>query len=251
MVVIGSALVAGATSASAGSGVRVQPIEGRTWVLDQKASNLETIAPEFLVTALFDQGTLSGSSGCNNYNTTYVATRTRLRVMQAIAQTLKACGGEADNVEASYLARIPTARSYRVRGSRLTIRTSTRGADLIYRALSAKALLGDWTVTSYFRPGSITSVLAGTAVTASFDGKTMSGNSGCNTYSGPYKTDSTKIEIGPVAATQKACADNAVNQQEAEYLAALDTVRSFGVDGNGVTLFRADGGIAVTMTRQS
>jgi heat shock protein HslJ len=220
-------------------------------VLDQKASNLETVAPEFLVTALFDDGRLSGSSGCNSYNAAYTATRTRLRVSGPVASTLKACGGEADNVEASYLARIPTARSYRVRGSRLTIRTSTKGADLIYRALSAKALLGDWTVTSYFRPGAITSVLVGTTITATFDGKTMNGNAGCNDYNGPYKTDGTKIEIGPVASTLKACADNAVNQQETEYLAALDQVREFGVDANGVTLFRADGGIAVTMTRKA
>jgi heat shock protein HslJ len=225
-------------------------LEGPTWVLDQKASNLETIAPEFVVTALFADGRVSGSSGCNGYNASYVATRTRLRVTGPVASTLKACSGDAGNVEASYLARIPTARSYRIRRDRLTVRTTTRGADLVYRALSAKALLGDWVVTSYFRPGAIVSVTAGTTITASFDGKTMSGNAGCNDYSGKYQTDETKIEIGPVAATQRACADNAVNQQESEYLAALDTVRTFGVDSNGVTLYRADRGIAVTMNRK-
>jgi len=250
VIVIGSALTLGATGASAGSGQTVLPLEGRTWVLDQKASNLEVIAPQYVVTATFDDGRLTGSSGCNSYNAAYVATRTRVRVTGPIASTLKACSGDAGNVEAAYLARVPTARSYTVRRNRLTIRTTTRGANLVYRALSAKALLGDWVVTSYFRPGAIVSVSAGTTITASFDGKTMSGNSGCNNYSGPYKTDSTKIEIGPVAATQRACADNAVNQQESEYLAALDTVREFGLDANGATLFRADGGIAVTMTRK-
>jgi heat shock protein HslJ len=247
VVMVASALaVAGAP---AGAATPRLSLEGPTWVLDQKASNLETIAPEFVVTARFADRRLSGSSGCNNYNTTYTATRTRLRVSQAVASTLMSCSPSANNVEASYLARIPTARSYTIRRDQLTIRTTTRGADLVYRALSAKVLLGDWEVTSYFRPGAIVSVVAGSSITASFDGKTMSGNSGCNTYSGPYKTDETKIEIGPLVSTQRACADNAVNQQESDYLAALDAVRTFGLDANGVTLFRADGGIAVTMTR--
>jgi heat shock protein HslJ len=172
-----------------------------------------------------------------------------LRVSSTIAQTLKACSGAAANVEASYLERIPTARAFSIRRDRLTIRTSTRGADLIYRVLSARALRGDWVVTSYFRPGAIVSVVAGTKITATFDAKTISGNSGCNSYSGPYKSDASKIEIGPVAATQRACAENAVNQQESEYLAALDLVRTFTLDSNGLTFLRADGGIAVTMTR--
>jgi len=36
-----------------------------------------------------------------------------------------------------------------------------------------------------------------------------------------------------VASTLRACAEAAVTQQESEYLAALDTVRTFGVDANG------------------
>ena len=44
------------------------------------------------------------------------------------------------------------------------------------------------------------SVIQGTTITASFDRTTMSGNAGCNSYSGPYQTDATKIRIGPIAA---------------------------------------------------
>jgi heat shock protein HslJ len=220
-----------------------------TWVLDQEASNLEAIAPEYVVTATFDDGRLSGSSGCNRYNTTYTARGSRLGVSPNIASTLIACNQEATHVESSYIARLPTARSFSIRRDRLTVQTSTKGADLIYRALSARALRGDWIVTSYFRPGEVVSVITGTTITASFDGKTISGNAGCNNYTGPYETDQTKIRIGPVASTQRACLEAAITQQESEYLAALDTVRTFGLDANGLTMFRGDGGIAVTMTR--
>jgi len=249
VLVVCSALAIGAGSASAGSGVTASGLEGPMWVLDQKASNLEVIAPQYVVTATFDNGTLSGSSGCNRYNTTYTARGSRLRVSPQISSTLIACGQDASNVESSYIARLPTARSFSISGNRLTVRTSTRGADLVYRVLSARALRGDWLVTSYFRPGAVVSVTAGTKITANFTPKEISGNAGCNDYSGPYKTDETKIRIGPVTSTLRACAEAAVTQQESEYLAALDTVRTFGVDANGVTLFRADGGIAVTMAR--
>jgi heat shock protein HslJ len=249
VVMVGGGLAVVAGSASAGSGVTASGLEGRTWVLDQQASNLEVIAPQYVVTATFDDGELSGSSGCNRYNTTYTARGSRLRVSPNISSTLMACNQDASNVESSYIARLPTARSFSVRGNRLMVRTSTADADLIYRALSARSLRGDWVVTSYFRPGAVVSVSAGTTITANFTGKQISGNAGCNDYSGPYKADATKIRIGPVAATQRACVEAALTQQESEYLAALDTVRTFGMDANGVTFFRADGGIAVTMTR--
>jgi heat shock protein HslJ len=248
-MVVGSPFAVGASSASAGSGVTTTGLEGPTWVLDQAASNLEVIAPQYVVTATFEDGKLSGSSGCNRYNTTYTAQGSRLRVSPNIASTLIACNQDASNVESSYIARLPTARSFSIRGGRLTVRTSTKGADLIYRALSARALRGDWIVTSYFRPGAVVSVIQGTTITARFAGKTMSGNAGCNSYSGPYQTDETKIRIGPVAATQRSCLEANITQQETEYLAALDTVRTFAIDQNGATLFRADGGIAVTMAR--
>jgi len=249
VILVGSVLMVGATSASAGSGVTTKGLEGPTWVLDQKASNLEVIAPQYVVTATFEDGKLSGSSGCNRYNTTYTARGSRLRVSRNIASTLIACNQDASNVESSYIARLPTARSFSIQGDRLTVRTSTKGADLVYRALSARALRGDWIVTSYFRPGAVVSVIQGTTITASFDRTTMSGNAGCNSYSGPYQTDATKIRIGPIAATQRACAEASITQQESEYLGALDTVRTFGIDEHGMTLFRADGGIAVTMAR--
>jgi heat shock protein HslJ len=248
-VVVGGVLAIGGGTASAGSGVTSTGLEGPTWILDQEASNLEAIAPEYVVTATFAGRNLSGSSGCNRYNTTYTARGSRLRVSRNIASTLIACNQQASNVESSYLARLPTARSFVIRGDRLTVRTSTKGADLIYRTLSARVLRGDWVVTSYFRPGAVVGVMSGTTITASFDGKTMSGNAGCNSYTGPYETDQTKIRIGPVASTQRACLEAAITQQESEYLAALDTVRTFGIDANGVTLFRGDGGIAVTMVR--
>ena len=88
---------------------------------------------------------------------------------------------------------------------------------------------------------------ADVTVTALFDGTTVSGESGCNTFGGPYTVNGTSIRIGPLNSTLRACADDALNTQEAQYLMALELAASFQVKGNRLDLLRADGGIAVTL----
>jgi hypothetical protein len=63
--------------------------------------------------------------------------------------------------------------------------------------------------------------LPGTQVTASFADGQASGSTGCNDYTAPVSSDGGQaLTIGPIASTQKACAE-LVMDQEAEYLAAL------------------------------
>lgn len=110
-----------------------------------------------------------------------------------------------------------------------------------------------WEVTGY-SDGSqgVQNVLPGTSLTANFgeDG-TLSGNSGCNDYNGPYKITGNQIGIGPLAATKKACSDPAgVMDQEAQYLAALEDAQVFAVDGNTLELRLVDGTVAAKFTRK-
>jgi heat shock protein HslJ len=110
-----------------------------------------------------------------------------------------------------------------------------------------------WTATGY-DDGSqtVTDVLAGSTLTANFgeDG-TMSGNSGCNDYSGPYKITSNQIGIGPVSTTRKACSDPAgVMEQEAQYLAALENAEVFVVNGDVLELREVDGTVMAQFTKK-
>jgi heat shock protein HslJ len=235
-------------SSSGGSGGKAQPLEGTEWILDQEASGL-TPVPAAVVTAQFSSdGRLTGNAGCNNYSTSYEADGSDLTIAGPIAQNLMACAGPVMRVEGSYLARLPKAKSFAIRGRTLTITTSA--AALVYRALDPEqALAGDWVVINYFRPGAVTSPVPGSTLTANFESGTISGDAGCNQYSGPYETDGTKIAIGPVASTLRACADPAVGEQESQYLAALALARTFSLAGGNLTLFRDGGTIAVTYQR--
>lgn len=232
------------------SGGADQPLEGTEWVLDQRSSRVGSAGRTAVVTAQFSSdGTLTGDGGCNRYNTTYTTAGSTMTVRGPIASTLMACAPAVMRVEQTYLARLPKATSFAIDGRVLTIATSG-GDPLVYRALDAdQALAGDWVVINYFRPGAVVSPVAGSELTATFDAGQISGNSGCNQFSGSYEVDGTKIAIGPLASTLRACADPAVDQQSTEYLAALELARTFTTAGGNLTLLRDDGGIAVTFQR--
>jgi heat shock protein HslJ len=78
------------------------------------------------ITASFaEDGTLSGSAGCNNYRATYETSQGGIEIDQAAA-TQKACA-EPEGImeqEAAYLAALPTAARYRVAGRSLELLTA-------------------------------------------------------------------------------------------------------------------------------
>jgi len=79
--------------------------------------------PGTKITASFaDDGSLTGSSGCNTYQTSFTLDRASIQIEQPAA-TEKACAepvGVMDQ-EAAYLAELPTAASFRLDGASLSL----------------------------------------------------------------------------------------------------------------------------------
>ncbi len=61
--------------------------------------------------------------------------------------------------------------------------------------------MGPHTDADRRRPDAIVDV----GVSAEFDGKTISGNAGCNAYNASYEASGSAISFGPIAATKKLC----------------------------------------------
>lgn len=60
-----------------------------------------------------------------------------------------------------------------------------------------------------------------TSITLAFDGAgAVSGNSGCNSYSGAYAINGTSLSIGPLISTRMACEPDVMDQEQL-YLASL------------------------------
>jgi hypothetical protein len=101
-------------------------LEGTTWLLDKTIPGSE-------ITALFANGQVSGSAGCNTYQGTYRSTRAAGRntiEIGPLATTRMMCDEPLMDQESLYLAALEAATSYRIEGFTLTI--VYPGGELLY-----------------------------------------------------------------------------------------------------------------------
>ena len=193
------------------------------------------------ITLKLEGGQLGGNSGCNSYFGSYQVSGDQVTV-SGIGSTMMFCS-EPEGVmdqEAAYLAALGKAAGFQVSTGRLIISNAAGKEILVFAPLESASLVGtNWSVLNYNNgKDALVSALLDTQITALFgeDG-TMSGNSSCNTYSGPYKVDGQSIQIGPLASTMMACAEpEGVMEQEAAYLAALEQATNYKVEGDQLTL---------------
>jgi heat shock protein HslJ len=110
-------------------------------------------------------------------------------------------------------------------------------------------LEGTWQLSSVTTAdGQQVTVPEGVSPTLQVQGEQVSGNAGCNTFSGGYTLDGDTIAFGPLASTRMACADP-VNAVESAYLAALDAVNQVALDGNTLTLSVSGGDPTLIYTK--
>ena len=93
-----------------------------------------------------------------------------------------------------------------------------------------------WTLEGMADPasGDVAAPLPDVAVTAQFESEEITGDAGCNSYFGGYRTDGDAIEIGPLGATQAFC--EGIQEQEDRYLTLLQAATRFAVDDSTLTL---------------
>jgi heat shock protein HslJ len=225
-------------------------LEGTAWTLAAD-SPLGVPLGDVAVTASFDSGTLNGTSGCNTYTAPYETPGgDSLTIAPEIAVTAMACPDAQMAVEDEYLERLPRTATYTVDGSTLTLADADGETLLMYEAtVGADEILGAWNLTSYYTGDAVTSVSGDVTLTAEFAADGVSGNGGCNQFNGSYTVDGQNITIGPLASTRAACPDEALQQQETAYFAALELATTFQVTGDRLDLFRDGGTYAATFER--
>ena len=65
------------------------------------------------------------------------------------------------------------------------------------------------------------------------DDDTVSGWSGCNSFSGEVAIDGNELSFGPLATTRMACVDPAAAEQETTFLLTLEAAESYTIDSEG------------------
>jgi heat shock protein HslJ len=77
----------------------------------------------------------------------------------------------------------------------------------------------------------------------------VGGSSGCNSYGGQYAVQSSNLSLSEVVSTLRACADEALNAQEAQFHQALAAVAQYDVQGDTLTLRDAGGAALLVFER--
>ncbi|MCS6847742.1 MAG: META domain-containing protein [Anaerolineae bacterium] len=225
-------------------------LAGSSWVLE--SLNGRPPLAEATITLNFEVNRVNGSDGCNRFMGGYTLDGFNIAFGQ-LAGTLMACPEPVMKQAADFQQALANARSFSVAEGRLTLLDEAGNAIATFVVQETDLAGTMWTVLSYNNgKQAVVSVITGTELTVMFDAEgRIGGNAGCNNFTGPYKTeDGGKITIGPLASTRKLCnIPEGVMEQEAQFLAALETAATYRIEGDRLQLRTADGAMAANFQR--
>jgi heat shock protein HslJ len=205
------------------------PLQNGTWTLTgiQGESGSIPILNGTTITAVFGtDGKITGSSGCNNYFSSYQVSGNMITV-GAVGQTKMACGSPPGIMiqETTYIAMLQNAVTYEVNDTMLVINT---GGDtsLLFEHQVPLSIVGTYSLTDIASQGSVSALVPGSKINAVFaaDGN-LTGNGGCNGYFGGYNTSGDSLTVGPIGSTLMYCQDTSA--QESLYLSILSNASTY------------------------
>ena len=226
-------------------------LDGTAWILASLPGR--TLVGRQPVTLRFEGGRVSGSDGCNRYSGPFVTRGDTLSITNAAASTMMACEPpELMEQAGEYAAALAAARSHRVVDGQLQLLGEGGKVLATFKAQSQQLAGTSWRAIGINNGrGAVASVVRGTTVTLAFDANGhASGSAGCNSFKAGYEANAPKLRFGAPAATRKMCAGEGVMEQEAAFLAALESVDTMRFEGDRLELRAADGALAVGLVRE-
>jgi len=218
-----------------------------------EAVNPTVVEEGTVVTALFaSDGTLSGSGGCNNYNTGYELDGDQLTVASPIASTMMFCEKGMEQ-ESAFLAALQSAgRIAFTAEGRLEIFYdvgSVTERKMVFVPKETPLVDTVWVLQSMGDPNNPTAVESGMIITAIFSPEgDLSGTSGCNNYVAGYTLQDNQIKIQQPISTLRACTQGM--EQEAAYLEALAGAETYQIVGARLKItYDGDAGVLVYTSR--
>lgn len=250
-ILAGSAALALSACASAEDGAS---LEGTIWELvsyqNRDGETVEAV-PGSGARAEFDGQQISGDSGCNRFSGSYTVDGNSISI-GPLASTLMACPDPLMEQEFGFTSGLQSASTYEISGDQLELANAEGETVVTFVATEGLSLTGRTWIATGVNNGreAVVSIVIGNEITAIFgeDGS-LSGSAGCNAYGGTYEVDAQNMLIGPLAVTERFCAEpEGTMEQEAEYLAALSTVATWNIDGQILDLRTSEGSRAVAYT---
>jgi heat shock protein HslJ len=229
-----------------------ESLESSEWQLESYADEtceLQQLLPKSSIHAIFDNGKLHGSGGCNQYFSQYNATQEqRLSISDRIASTMMACAPAVSQQEQHYLSLLPKVTHYQLEDDALLLLNAQNRLILQYTVLqSAKLEQTRWQASGINNgKGGVVSSTATQLATARFEEGKLSGYAGCNNFSASYTISGESIIIGSAMATRKFCAEpEGIMAQEQQYLQALQNSHTYKLKRDHLELRNEKGSLLV------
>jgi heat shock protein HslJ len=197
-------------------------------------------------------GALTGTDGCNQFNTTFTQNGSNLTISPMGASTMIACPEPVMEQAAAFSAALASATSFTLADNVLALQSG--GQVLATFVFSSTDLAGTfWEVVSYNNGReAVVGLIAGTELYVNFglEGD-LTGNAGCNQFFTGFTAADNTIEIEPPGATRRFCSEPpGIMDQEQEFLSALESAATYSIRGNLLEMRTAADQLAVIMTRK-
>jgi heat shock protein HslJ len=239
-------------SPPADDGGDTMPALTGTWVLEAYAApGTEQLTPAATAPAMltFADGAFNGDTGCNVLNGSYTTDDDAGITFELGPTTMRACiEDDITAQEAALVAGLPVVTDMELDDDELALLDDTGAVRFVFRA-GATGLEGtSWQVTGINTGDALESNALIEAFTLDFgaDG-TVSGNVGCNSFTGSYTIDGSSLSVSALASTTRACEPD-VGALEQQYTAALEATTEFELRGSTLTLRDDAGAMQVTLT---
>ena len=243
-------------AADTGAPATADDLERQTWQLesyvDDSAGALTAASGDSAATAKFDGTSVAGTTGCNQYSANYELSGDGAITVGDTRSTRMACPGDLAPQEQAMLAGLTNSARAVIADADLQLLGENGDVVLVLTGATGQAFVDTtWGLINFRTPTAVTSSLLGADISILFaDDGTISGNAGCNDYTGTYTggVDTTgDLTIDSVERGSEVCTDPAgVAEQEQGYTAALESVAGFEIVANRLTLLDADGRDAAT-----
>lgn len=223
-----------------------------TWILSELNGN--PVAPDANIILILENGSLSGSDGCNHLGGSYTIDGENFNVGEDMVGTLMACEEAVMQRASDYTQALQNAATFKIVDARLQLLDENGSVVAVFEAQSQELAGSSWLV-NYISTGSEDGVVSSldsqpTEQTISFDadGK-FNGNAGCNNFFGSYEVEENKLSLGAIGSTKMACEEE-VMKAETTYLSALESTASYQITGQTLQIRDADGNTLITFSKQ-
>ncbi len=191
--------------------------------------------PSRYVILFSEDGSAAIQADCNAVYAAYTTNDSNISINTG-PSTMAAC--PPDTLDSQFLAQLSAAAIYFIEGGNLyldlpadsgTMRFVPQGTPPpVENPPAGEAEGKTFYLVSFGPEGEEEAVIAGTTITANFANDLVSGNAGCNNYSGQLTPVDDHFTVGPILTTLQFCDSPAgVMEQETAYLTALGTTGGY------------------------